>query len=61
MKTASAGPLEAARDVEGGHVSEVQRFCLLFFFSSIYYLRPSFSLSLLVITQIRDHIAGFSL
>ena len=34
--------------------------CCLFFFHPIYYLRPSVSLSLLVVTQIRGHIAGSS-
>ena len=35
--------------------------CILFyFFHPIYYLRPPFSLSLLVVAQIRGHIAGSS-
>ena len=34
--------------------------CSSFFSHPIYYLRPSFSLSLLVVTQIRGHIAGCS-
>ena len=35
-------------------------FISLFIFHPIYYLRPSFSLSLLVVAQIRGHIAGSS-
>ena len=35
-------------------------FFFFFFFNPIYYLQPSFSLSLPVVTQIRGHIAGSS-
>ena len=41
-------------------IDNVFLFLFLFIFFPIYYLRPSFSLSLLVVTQIRCHIAGSS-